>query len=150
MDRDLPVALIHANVRYGDPERNRENLISLNRKAAEKARLIVNTEMAVTGYSFESIGALDNLAETESGPTMTAVREIARKAGVCICMGFAEMDESTGIFYNAAHVAGPDGRTVRRYRKINAEARWACPGAAVEDNTRSCSRCEYGDHMRAA
>ena len=47
----LNIALIHLDVRYADPEHNRKELVRLNRQAAlAGARIIVNTELAVSGY----------------------------------------------------------------------------------------------------
>jgi len=135
MGLNLKISLIHLDVHYKAPDHNRSNLIELNRKAAEKSQLLVNTEMAVSGYSFQSMEDIDGYVESATGPTLTLLKEIARTYGTYICIGFAEEDERTGIYYNAAHVIGPEGKTVCRYRKINAEARWACPGAGTQDNT---------------
>lgn len=135
MEKTLNISLIHLNVKYKEPDKNRARLIELNREAAKKSRLIVNTEMAVSGYSFQSLDDIAGYAEPGTGPTITALREIARTYGTYICIGFAERDEPTGIFYNAAYVIGAEGEILLRYRKVSAEAKWACPGSGVTDNT---------------
>ncbi|ETR72624.1 MAG: Nitrilase/cyanide hydratase and apolipoprotein N-acyltransferase [Candidatus Magnetoglobus multicellularis str. Araruama] len=132
---ELTLSLIHLNVRYKEIESNRKELIELNRKAAKKSQFIVNTEMAISGYSFTSLIDIDAYVETENGPTLLALKEIAKTNNVYICIGFAEKDIKTGILYNAAHIIDPSGKIICKYRKINAEARWACPGEGNQDNT---------------
>ncbi|MDL1968868.1 MAG: hypothetical protein LWW97_10085 [Deltaproteobacteria bacterium] len=54
-ENKLKIALIHLNVRHKNLEVNRRNIIELNRKAANRgADLILNPELAVSGYSFSS------------------------------------------------------------------------------------------------
>lgn len=136
MKKSLRIALVHLNVHYGKPETNRGNIFRLNREAALKgADVILNTELPVTGYSFNSRDEISGYVETVDGPTVTGLAEIARKYSKHIGIGLAERNETTGIYYNAAIVIGPDGRRVCEYRKINAETRWACPGDAKQTNT---------------
>jgi len=132
----LNIALVHMAVRHGEPEYNRQELIRLNRQAAEAgARIIVNTELAVSGYSFRSPKEVAAVAETQKGPSVQAMAAIAEAAGCYIVLGYAEIDSGTGICYNSAAVLGPDGRLVLNYRKVTAEARWACPGSHLQENT---------------
>ncbi|NTU92995.1 MAG: carbon-nitrogen hydrolase [Chlorobiaceae bacterium] len=132
----LNIALIHLAVRHGEPEHNRRELIRLNRQAAEGgARIIVNTELAVSGYSFRSPQEVAAIAEPVDGPSVRAMAAIAEAAGCYIVLGYAEIDQGTGICYNAAAVLGPDGKLALNYRKVTAEARWACPGSHVQANT---------------
>lgn len=136
MNRHLKVALIHLDVRYRNPEVNRRELLRLNREAAlEGAEIILNTELPTTGYSFSSRDDIAPYLEPETGATVTELAGIARDYGKYIGIGLAERDEATGIYYNSAVVIGPDGGKLLRYRKINAEARWACPGNAHQENT---------------
>ncbi|SMC39488.1 Predicted amidohydrolase [Desulfocicer vacuolatum DSM 3385] len=135
MEKQLKIGLVHLDVRYKNPELNRKTLLQLNEKAAQKGhQLIVNTEMAIPGYSFQSLEDIAPHVETDSGPTMTGLQAIAQKYGVFICLGFAEKDAESGIYYNSALVLDPGGNIVCRYHKINAETRWACPGNGVQDN----------------
>lgn len=131
----LNIALIHLDVRHADPERNRAELLRLNRDAAScGAQIIVNTEMAVSGYSFRSPEEVLPFAETKQGTTLQALARIARDAGCYIVLGYAEIEPETGILYNSAAVLGPDGELLLNYRKVTAEARWACPGSPLQDN----------------
>ena len=132
----LKLALIHLNVRYRKPEENRERLFrSVSEAAARGAKIVVAPEMSVSGYSFESRDEIAPLAETGDGPTTTGLAGLSERHGIYVCVGIAEKDPWTGILYNSAFVLGPEGRTVSRYRKINAESRWACPGDPRQDNT---------------
>lgn len=133
--RSLKLALVHLAVQYKRPEINRKNLVRLNRDAALKgADLIFNTELAATGYSFDSREDVSGYVESETGETVRQLGSIAKRYGKYIGIGLAERDEATGIFYNSALVIGPDGRTACKYRKINAEVRWACPGDPKQKN----------------
>lgn len=131
----LKIALIHPDVRYADTEHNRRQLVELNREAAENgARILVNTELGVSGYSFSSREEVAPYAEPQNGPTARALAEIATTHGCYIALGYAEEDPATGIYYNAVAVIGPDGMPVLNYRKITAEVRWACAGDPLQRN----------------
>lgn len=115
MEKQLKIGLVHLNVRYKNPEQNRKTLLNLNEKAARKGhQLIVNTEMAIPGYSFQSLEDIAPHVETDSGPTMTGLQAIAQKYGVFICLGFAEKDAESGIYYNSALVLDPGGGWTRQ------------------------------------
>ncbi|MDX9834620.1 MAG: carbon-nitrogen hydrolase family protein [Desulfobulbus sp.] len=132
----LKLALIHSRVDHKQPELNRKNLLTLFRQAGEKgAHLVVGPELSISGYSFNSRQDIAPYAETATGPTLTALADLARTYGFFACIGLAEHDTQTGILYNSAFVVGPTGEIVCRYRKINAESRWACSGNPKEDNT---------------
>ncbi len=123
------MALIHFAAAHKQPEKNLAALLKLNREAAVAgAALLLNTEMAVTGYSFSSRQDIAPFTETDQGPTIRAMGELASAYGVYIGIAFAERDPSTGIYYNAAFLLGPDGQVKARYRKILTERRWARPG----------------------
>ncbi|MCL6480068.1 MAG: carbon-nitrogen hydrolase family protein, partial [Peptococcaceae bacterium] len=55
MPEEVRVALIHAAIKWKDKEHNLRRLLALNEEAAAGgARIIVNPELATTGYAFES------------------------------------------------------------------------------------------------
>lgn len=116
---DLKVALVHASVDWGEKEKNLARLLDLNEEAAGAgARVILNTEMATTGYSFASRAEIAPLTETIPGPATRAFGRIARDYGCYICVGLPEVDNKTGVFYNAAALIGPAGRVVGKCRKL--------------------------------
>lgn len=129
---DLLVALIHASISWKDREKNVARLLTLNEEAARSgSKIIVNTELATTGYAFESRREIAPLTETIPGPTTDAFGEVAGKYGCYICIGLPERDAGTGIFYNSAALIGQDGQVVARYRKASPAFRenlWAARG----------------------
>jgi len=132
----LKLALVHLAVAHKQPERNRQHLLALCREAGEKkAQLVVAPELALSGYSFADIRDMEPYAETADGPTLSGLAELCRTFGYYVCVGLAEREPRTGMLFNSAFVLGPEGEVVCRYRKINAEFRWACPGDPGQDNT---------------
>jgi predicted amidohydrolase len=132
----LKIALVHLNIHYNQPEHNQSELVFLNREAAEAgAKIIVNTELCISGYSFRSRDEIARAVQTIDGPMVRALSAIASDYGVHIVAGYAECDEATGIIYNAATALTPEGTVACHYRKISAEVRWACPGIPQQQNT---------------
>ncbi len=135
-DSSVKIALVHFAVKHKQPEKNLEELLKLNRRAAEEgASIILNTEMAVSGYSFDSREDISDYTETDHGKTITAMGKLALEKGVYIGIALAERDPSTEIFYNSAFIIGPKGKAVSKYRKIiTAEKKWANTGSPYQDN----------------
>ena len=132
----LRVALIHFNVSYKKPDQNFAELVTLHRKAAQQgAKVILNTELALSGYSFTSREDVAPFTLTPGDTAVKAMAELAKELDVFIGMTFPERDPGTGIFYNSAFVFSPEGRTVLRYRKIYGEKRWARPGNPLQKAT---------------
>jgi predicted amidohydrolase len=129
----LKIALVHFEVKYKEPRKNRRHLLELNRRAAQAgAKVILNTELAVTGYSFQSRRDVAPFTETDGGPTLLAMGRLAKEYGVYIGITFPERDGTTQIFYNGAFVLDPRGQLICKYRKIAAEKRWARPGNPLQ------------------
>ena len=136
MNRSMRIALVHMNVHHRNPGINRSNLLQLNREAASRgADVILNTELSTSGYSFNSREDISDCLETDGGLTVKGLADIAREHSKYIGVGLAERDDATGIYYNSAMVIGPGGRPICKYRKINAEMRWACPGNPGQEGT---------------
>ncbi|MDY0389474.1 MAG: carbon-nitrogen hydrolase family protein [Desulfobulbus oligotrophicus] len=132
----LKIALAHAAVVHKQPQKNRRELLALVQEAGEQGvQLVVAPELMISGYSFAGHHDMEPYAETAEGPTVTAVAALCRQYGMYVCVGMAELEPLTGILYNSAFVLDPTGSIVCRYRKINAECRWACPGDPCQDNT---------------
>jgi predicted amidohydrolase len=132
----LKLALIHSTADHKQPERNRAHLLELFQRAGDAgAQMAIAPELAVSGYSFTSRQDIAPYTESADGPTLSALADLTRSYGLYACIGLAEHDPRSAILYNSAFVLGPSGALVCRYRKINAEYRWACPGNPREDNT---------------
>lgn len=132
----LKLGLLHLAVDHKQPDSNRQQLLSLCREAGERGvQMIVAPELAISGYSFADIRDMAPYAETADGPTLTGVAAICRAYGIHACIGMAERDPHGALLYNSAFVLDSRGQIICRYRKMNAEFRWACPGDPTEDNT---------------
>ncbi|WP_022668595.1 carbon-nitrogen hydrolase family protein [Desulfospira joergensenii] len=132
----LKIALVHFSVAYKQPDKNLAALKELHRKAARQgAKIILNTELALSGYSFSS--RQDVLPFTRE-PTDKAVREmadLAKELNIFIGITFPEKDPETQSYYNCALVFSPQGRMICRYRKIYSEKRWARSGNPLQNGT---------------
>ena len=134
----LKVALIHFSVAYKQPDQNLEKLKDLHRKAADQgAKLILNTELALSGYSFSSREDVAPFTQppTPTGQAVGEMAKLAKELGVYIGITFPERDPETQSFYNSAVVLSPKGDMICRYHKIWGEKRWARPGSPLQDNT---------------
>ncbi|MFZ2472825.1 MAG: carbon-nitrogen hydrolase family protein [Methanothrix sp.] len=128
----LKIALVHAAICWKEKDKNIAKLLALNEEAAKSgSKVIVNTELATTGYAFECRKEIAPLTESIPGPTTLAFGRIAGDYGCYICIGLPERDAGTGIFYNSAVLIGPSGQVVARYRKASPAFRenlWAAKG----------------------
>lgn len=132
----LKLGLAHLAIAHKQPKANRTALLALLRQAGEQGvQLVAGPELSISGYAFTSYQDMAPYAETVDGPTLTGVAELCRTFGFYACIGLAERDEPSGILHNSAFLLDPRGHLVCRYRKINAESRWACPGDPTRDNT---------------
>jgi predicted amidohydrolase len=118
-DGEVKVALIHAAIAWNDKEYNVKKLLSLNEEAARNgAKIIVNPELAVSGYSFSSKFEIASQLETIPGPVTDQFCELAQRYQAYIAMGMPEYDQKTGVSYNAAAFIGPEGKVIGRARKF--------------------------------
>ena len=132
----LKIALIHAAIHHKKTEANRAALLdAFHQAGAKNASMVIAPELALSGNFFSSRQEIAPYVETENGPTLTELATIARTYSIFICIGLAEHDLHTGIFYNSAFVLDPSGIIVCRYRKITPGNKWACPGNPKENNT---------------
>ncbi|ADW19233.1 Nitrilase/cyanide hydratase and apolipoprotein N-acyltransferase [Desulfobulbus propionicus DSM 2032] len=132
----LKFGLMHLSVEYKQPEANRQQLLDLCHVAGKKGvQMVVAPEMVISGYSFADMRDVAPYVEAVDGPTLSEVGKICRHYGMYACIGMAERDPANGILYNSAFVLDAEGEIVCRYRKMNAEFRWACPGNPYENNT---------------
>ncbi|MDR2461257.1 MAG: carbon-nitrogen hydrolase family protein [Deltaproteobacteria bacterium] len=135
MARAVKIGAIHLAVEYGEPEVNRKNILDLAHKAADLGcKIIVSPEMGLTGYRFHDRKAIARIVEPDDGPIASSFKDFAKDRQVYFITAFAERDRATGMFYNAVFAFGPEGTLLCKYRKINAESRWACPGPPGQNN----------------
>ena len=91
VDEEVKVALIHAAVAWKDKEYNVKKLLSLNEEAARNgAKIIVNPELAISGYSFSSKTEIASQAEYIPGPVTDQFCELACRYQAYIALGMPE------------------------------------------------------------
>jgi len=133
---------------FGSASLNRERLLEMTRRAAERgAKLIALPEAAIPGYASgtemdrvvwrrpDSGGdeaSLEGHAETVPGPSTAAFGAISKEHRCYITVPVIEHDAAQNKYYNTLAVVGPDGDVVCHYRKLNpwtiAEYAWASEG----------------------
>ncbi|NQT85980.1 carbon-nitrogen hydrolase family protein [bacterium] len=138
------VAAVQCYSHMGKTDYNRELLTRLVAAAAKRgAKIVVLPECAVSGYMDPGRGrvwsskaeeagevAVQDVAETISGPSTRHFGEVARKHGIYLVVPLIE--ESEGKFYNAQVLMGPDGKQLLHHRKQHlwppGDATWATRG----------------------
>ena len=122
----MRVGFLQFNPVFGEVE---QNLGAIGRLVPScRADLLVLPELCTTGYAFVSKREARELAEPVTGPSITALKRLARTNRVNLVAGFAEL--SAGKVYNSAALVKPDG-TVGIYRKTHLfwnEKKWFAPG----------------------
>jgi len=131
----LRMAWIHFAPEHRCKEKNVKALLELNREAASQgAQILLNTELATTGYGFQDREDVAAHVEPVPGPSTRVFADLAARYGVYLALGIAERCPRTGMFFNSAVLLDPRGHLALRYRKINTEIRWACPGGSYQRN----------------
>lgn len=131
----IKLSIIHFDVIHKETKQNKKFLLELIRQSARQgADIIMTPEMALSGYSFKSRQDISAYIEDDNGSFLQEIIVMAERYKCYICVGLAARDPLTEAYYNTAFVAGPKG-VLCRYRKINAESRWACPGEPKQNNT---------------
>lgn len=125
----MKIALVQMTVVAGDVAANRSRGLAMAEEAAAQAELIVLPEVWTTGYALRQV---ETLAEDETGPTVSALREMARKHSVTIVAGSLPLRRD-GLIYNSSVVVGPQGELAASYDKIHlfsmtGEERFFAPG----------------------
>lgn len=117
--RNVTIGLIQLESRVGDKAYNLEQSQSLVREAAGKgAKIICLPELFVTGYNLNTFGeGLYGLAEGLSGPTITAMRALAKELGVYLIAPIALQVYTTRPLNNAAVLIDDTGEVQGVYNK---------------------------------
>lgn len=95
------------------------------------AEMVVGPEMCVSGYVFPDAKSIQPYCETRDGPTFQAFDREAKRSGVTLVYGWAEIEPQSGLLYNSATVCFPDEAPPLHYRKnllYEADETWAQPG----------------------
>jgi predicted amidohydrolase len=110
----LRVALAQVRCAWADRTGNLERMAGWAERARDGgAQLVVFPELCVPGTCKDE--RLASVTETLDGPSVAAVRALARRLGLAI--GFGVSEKTEGKPYNAYVVVEPDGRLAGVYRK---------------------------------
>lgn len=113
--KDITIALVQMESRFGRVKENLEKMREFVREAAKQgAEIICFPELCIHGYQRENV---HRVAEPVPGDSSRAVSEMAREAGVTVLAGLAEKSAGEKP-YNTHIVAGPGGK-VQKYRKTH-------------------------------
>lgn len=100
---DLFIAFIQADLRWEDPQGNREHFDQLMTKVPSNTDLVLLPETFDTGFPVDPV----KFAETVDGPTMTWLRKKASELGAVIC-GTLLLNVD-GHYHNSLVWMRPDG-----------------------------------------
>jgi predicted amidohydrolase len=127
--RQIRIAAIGFVPRKWDKEANFQKLVGLIEEAAKaKPDLIVTPEGILEGYVIDSVREADeenpgsadekflDIAEPLDGKYIVALRELAKRLGVYLIVGFAERVPGNRV-YNSAALIGREGEIVGVYHK---------------------------------
>ena len=110
----MRIGFLQTRPRFGDVE---ANLGAIEQALASvRDATVVLPELCTTGYVFASRQETQDMAEPADGPTVQRLRQLARRNGLVLCLGFAEKDGRR--VYNSAATITPTGR-VHVYRKAH-------------------------------
>ncbi|MFI7384644.1 nitrilase-related carbon-nitrogen hydrolase [Streptomyces sp. NPDC049813] len=113
------VACAQLALRVGDVAANLAAAEAAVEAAADAgARVLVLPELANSGYVFADAAEARALAEPVDGPTVTAWSAAARRRGVTLVAGLAELD-ADGLVRNSAVVIDATGTLRAVYRKAH-------------------------------
>lgn len=125
------VASIQFNPELNNRDQNVEALYQQLEKAFQNgAKLAVAPEMSTTGYMYADREAIAPYVDTIPGKTTDKFAELTKKYDAYFVFGMPEVDPSTGLYYNAAALVGPEGY-IGKYRKTHqweTEEHWAAWG----------------------
>lgn len=143
-------AAIQAVSEMANPQKNRDHLEDLIRRAAHHgAKVVVLPETAITGYmswdlkttwqieGSQTTAGLQGLdpkayAEPVPGDSTKHFVGLANELEIYLTVPFLEIDPATGRYYNSVVLMRPEGRYEKTYRKLNpwpfAERSWAAKG----------------------
>ena len=109
----MKAALAQLDPTVGDKAKNLRKLE--NAIAGAGADLLLAGELFIPGYMARD--AFAQLAEPIDGPSVAAVRAMAREHGTHVVFGIAEREADTKRLYNTSVLVAPDGK-VAAYRKV--------------------------------
>lgn len=113
------VGLVQTAVRPTKDETISHTLEEVEKAKNQGATFVVLQELFASPYfcQTEDPDAFE-LAEPLDGPTVTRLREAARRLGITLLVPFFER-RAPGLFHNSSVLVGPDGGLLGLYRKMH-------------------------------
>ena len=119
MSRTVRAALIQAHANLAKQEALDKQVAMVEEAAAAGAEVVCLQEIFFGPYfCAQQEPRWFETAERDDGPTVSAMRELARKHELVLVVPFFEK-ESEGVFYNTAVVVDADGSVLGKYRKTH-------------------------------
>ena len=114
MGKTVRAALIQAHANLPKEEAVAKHAEMIGQAAAQGAKIVCLQEIFFGPYfCAQQEPKWFETAEPDDGPTVTAMRELARKHGIVLIVPFFEK-EFDGVFYNTAAVIDSDGSVPRQ------------------------------------
>ncbi|WP_018152409.1 carbon-nitrogen hydrolase family protein [Leeia oryzae] len=110
----MKIQLAQISSQDGVTAPNLQKVLSIIAQAPDDTDLIVFPETCLMG--FPSAEEVKQVAETEDGPTLAAVKAAVKAKNISVALGFAEIDN--GKFYNTTVLVSPEGIALK-YRKTH-------------------------------
>jgi beta-ureidopropionase len=119
MARTVRAALIQAHANLSKQDALDKHVAMVEQAAADGAEVVCLQEIFFGPYfCAQQEPKWFETAERDDGPTVTLMRELARKHSLVLVVPFFEK-EFEGVFYNTAVVIDADGTVVGKYRKTH-------------------------------
>jgi beta-ureidopropionase len=119
MQRTVRAALVQAHANLPKEEALAKHVAMIEEAAAKGAQITCLQEIFFGPYfCAEQEPHWFETAEADDGPTIQAMRELARKHEMVLVVPFFEK-EMEGVFYNTATVIDADGSVLGKYRKTH-------------------------------
>jgi beta-ureidopropionase len=119
MGRTVRAALIQAHANLPKEEAVAMHIEMIGQAAEQGAQVVCLQEIFFGPYfCAEQDPKWFATAEADDGPTVTTMREVARRHGLLLVVPFFEK-EFDGVFYNTAVVIDSDGSVLGKYRKTH-------------------------------
>ena len=144
---NLKVIIVQNNPIYKEIKQNIKDLSEMLNKYSEndKIDIVLFTEMALTGYFFDSKEDIEPYtSHCSKGETFEFCSDISKKLKCYTFLGYPEKDENKN-FYNSLMITDRNGNLIKSYHKKNLfkdDKKWCTPGDIFEyiDITTNCGK----------
>jgi predicted amidohydrolase len=100
---ELRISLVQSDIYWEDIQANINHVSRLLKPLKGQTDIVVLPEMFSTGFTMQP----ENVAETNEGTTLSAIRDLSRELDIAITGSFVASDN--GLFFNRGFFITPDG-----------------------------------------